>query len=76
LIDNEENLEAVDEALSLVGYGHAAGSNLQNDARLALAQDEKYIQSIVSASKLKKVKTVPLGHEENEEMEQLLLKLK
>lgn len=76
LIENEENIEAVDEALSLVSFGHSAGANLQNDARLALTQDERYVQSVVSAAKLKKVQIVPLGPEENEEVEQLLLKLK
>lgn len=76
LIDNEENIEAVQEAISLLSVGQATSSNVRGEARLALTQDEKYIQSIVSAAKLKKTGTIPLGPEEREEIEQLLLNLK
>ncbi len=76
LIENEENIEAVNEALALVQAGHVSNAGLKSDARLALTQNERYIQSIVSAAKLKKVESVPLTAEAREEVEQLLLNLK
>jgi hypothetical protein len=76
LIDNEENNEAVDEAIALISVGQAVNSSVRGDARLALVQDEKYIQSIVSAAKMKKTERIELGPEEQKEIEQLLLNLK
>jgi hypothetical protein len=76
LIDNEENVEAVNEALALIETGQSASGGMRKEARLALTQDEKYIQSIVSAARLKKTERVELGPDEREEVEQLLLNLK
>jgi len=75
LIENEENLEAVNEAIALLQTGESATTGVSAQARLALTQEERYIQSVVAAAKLKKREKVPLGPEEQREIEQLILNL-
>ena len=76
LIDSDENMEAVREALALVSKGYSGSGSLKNDARLALTQDERYIQSIAAAAKLKQTDSIPLEPEAVKEIEQMLLNLK
>jgi hypothetical protein len=45
------------------------------DAKLALAKDEEYIQSIISAADLKKRRTVKINEEASQQFEQLILGL-
>lgn len=74
LIDTPENIKAVDQALTLLGYGGSSPNGVQEEARIALMQDEKYIQSIAAASKFREVEKVVLSPDQQAEMEQLLLK--
>ncbi len=73
LIDTPENIEAVNEALSLIRGGGMVQSGVQQEAIIALAQDERYIQSIAAASKFREIGKTELNHDEKTEIAQLLL---
>ncbi|MCK9200810.1 MAG: hypothetical protein M0P59_08595 [Gallionella sp.] len=76
LIDTPENIRAVDEAVSLLRTGQMSQSAVDDDARIALSQDETYVQSIVSASKFRASEKIILQPDEQKEIEQLLLDLR
>lgn len=73
LIRNEENTEALNLAISLLRTGELANMDVNQEARLALSKDEKYIQSILSSAELKKRKKITFDAEAVEQYEQLLL---
>lgn len=73
IIDTPENIKAVNEALALVQGGGSNYSGVQDEASIALTQDEQYIQSLVASKKLREVKKPTLSVEDRHEMEQLLL---
>ena len=73
LIDTPENLKAVDEALSLIRYGGTIHHGVDQEAFIALTQDEKYIQSIVASAKFREIGKSELKPDEKAEIEQLLL---
>jgi hypothetical protein len=74
LIETPENLKAVDEALSLIRYGGTAQVGVDQEALIALTQDEKYIQSIVASAKFRQIGKTELKPDEKAEIEQLLLR--
>lgn len=76
LIEGEENKRAIDEAISLVSTGTSAQSGVKEEARLALGQDERYVQSILGAAKVREISRPTLSEKEQAEMQQLLLDLK
>jgi len=69
----EENTEALKLAINLLRTGELAGLDVRQEARIALSKDEKYIQSIISSSELKKRKKLSLNEGASEQYEQLLL---
>ena len=71
-----ENERALTVAISLLKSGDLAGMEVNQDARIALAKDEEYIQSLISASNLKKRERELKNPEAEFEFEQFLLKLK
>ena len=73
LIDTPENIQAVDNAIAMFQDGEPLISGLNEDARLALQSDETYIQSLVSASKLRETAKPRLNDEAQREYDQLLL---
>ena len=73
LIDTPENLKAVDEALSLIRYGGTIHHGVNQEAFIALTQDEKYIQSIAASAKFREIGKSELKPDEKAEIEQLLL---
>ena len=73
LIETPENIQAIDEALSLIRYGGTIQTGVQQEAFIALTQDEKYIQSIVASSKFREIGKAELKPDEKAEIEQLLL---
>lgn len=75
LIDTPENLRAVDEAIALIQTGQMMHSSVDEDARIALTQDEAYVQSLTSSANFRKVNKLELLEEEKNEVEQLLLDL-
>jgi hypothetical protein len=71
----EENMEALNLAINLLKTGELAGMDVKKDAQIALSKDDKYIQSIISASELKKKQQMPIASEANEQFQQLILGL-
>ena len=76
LIDTPENIRALDEAISLLQTGQMNNSSVDEDARIALTQDESYLQSLTAATEFRKMNKITVGEEEKSEMEQLFLDLK
>ncbi|RJF98766.1 hypothetical protein [Noviherbaspirillum saxi] len=75
LIDTPENLRAVDEAIALIQTGQMKHSSVDEEARIALTQDEAYVQSLTSSANFRKMNKLELLDEEKSEVEQLLLDL-
>lgn len=73
LIETPENIKAIEEALSLIRCGGTIQTGVQEEAFIALTQDEKYIQSIVASTKLREIGKSELKPDEKAEIEQLLL---
>lgn len=73
LIDTPENLQAVDNAISMFQDGEPIFSGVNEEARLALQRDETYIQSLVSATKLRESERPVLDAEARRQYDQLLL---
>lgn len=70
-----ENNAALDLAISLLRTGQLADMEVNNDARIALGKGEEYIQSLISASEIKKRQLQVADPQATYEFEQLLLKL-
>lgn len=75
LIDTDENRKAVDDAITMFEQGEPV-MGVSEEARLALQRDEAYIQSLVSATKLRSVERPALDSESRTQYEQMLLDLK
>lgn len=75
LIDTPENIQAVDDAIAMFQDGEPLSNGVNEEARLALQQDETYIQSIVSASKLRESERPKLDEDSQWQYDQLLLDL-
>ena len=71
----EENKGALDLAINLLNTGSLAGMEVDKEARIALSKGEEYIQSLISASELKKRQKQIINEEAEEQYGQLLLKL-
>jgi hypothetical protein len=69
-----ENEAALDLAIKLLRTGNLAGMEVNQEARIALAKDEVYIQSLISAGELRKREKQVQNDQANHEFEQLLLK--
>lgn len=74
LLNTPENVDALNLAIQLLATGELAGMELNQDARIALGKDEKYIQSIVAATELRKRAQQATNEEAAHEFEQLMLK--
>lgn len=74
LIDSEENKRALDLAIELLTEGSLSDMEIDQEARIALQQDQTYIESIVSSARLRETETVSLDEEAKEELDNLLLK--
>lgn len=73
LNDTPENREALDIAISILQRGAAMGTEIDEDARFALTQDQKYIESQRAAAKLRESQPVALSAEQQFEIDNLLL---
>ncbi|UXH76214.1 hypothetical protein [Roseateles amylovorans] len=76
LIDTPENVQALQDAISIFRSGEPLSGGVSDDARIALQRDETYIQSIVASTALRQVARPPLDAQARAEMEQLLLDLR
>ena len=70
-----ENEEALNLAIRLLQSGDLSGMEVDQSARIALTKDEEYIQSLISASELKKREHEINNPEAEHEFEQLMLNL-
>jgi hypothetical protein len=69
----DENKKALSLAINLLRTGELANLEVDQDARLALSKDEKYIQSVISSAELKKREKVTLSEAAAQQFEQLIL---
>lgn len=69
----EENVEALNLAINLLRTGEMSSLDVNQEARLALSKDEKYVQSIISSAELKKRKQVALDANAADQFEQLIM---
>jgi len=68
-----ENERALDLAIELLQEGTVSNMEVNEEARLALSKGEEYIQSLISASELKKREKQLTDPHAIEEFEQLVL---
>lgn len=73
LVETEENIEAVNLAIDLVQMGEGKGMEVDQEVRLAISQGQTYIESIISANKLKESNPVLLSDEHQEEVDNIFL---
>lgn len=76
LIDTPENVQAVNDAITIFQTGEPLSAGISEEARLALQRDESYVQSILAATALRQTPRPALNEQAKAEMEQLLLDLK
>lgn len=69
-----ENEKALDLAINLLRTGALANMEIDEDARIALTKGEQYIQSLISASELKKRQRQVKDEQASQEYEQILLR--
>ena len=69
-----ENEKALNLAISLLRTGALANMEVHEEARIALTKGEEYIQSLISASELKKRQKQIQDEQASHEFEQLLLR--
>ena len=73
LISTEENIKAIEIAINLLRTGELSDLDVDEEARIALSRDEKYIQSIISSAELQAREHTKLSEESASQFEQLLL---
>jgi len=73
LIDTEENIEAISLALDLIQMGESQGLEIDDEVRLAINQGQTYIESLISASRLREKEKITLSEEHQEEVDNLFL---
>jgi len=73
IIDQPENREALDIAYGLVSGGTNLQMEIDDQARMALQQDQSYIDSLVSAGELRKHEPIPLTQEAQMELDFIML---
>ncbi|MFB3166567.1 hypothetical protein P5G62_005535 [Neobacillus sp. 179-C4.2 HS] len=69
----EENLEAIGIAISLVDTGGVKGMEVDEDARIALGQDQSYVESLIGSKQLREREQLPLSEEHQEQIENMFL---
>lgn len=70
----EENEAALTLAIALLRTGSLAGMEVNNEARIAMSKGEEYVQSLISASELKKRHKQVKDEQAAYEFEQILIK--
>lgn len=73
IVDTPENREALEIADTLLSTASARGLEVDDEARRALQKDLKYVESLVSASKLRERELMPLSQPMQEEIDLMLL---
>jgi hypothetical protein len=75
IINEKENIEALDIAASLINAGSSQSQGLEvdDDARQALQQDLKYVESLVSAREMREREHIALHPQQQEEIDLALM---
>ena len=74
IINTPENREALDIAYSLVESGVAAGTEVDDEARNALQQEQTYVESLIASGQLQSRQKIALTPQQQLELENLFLK--
>jgi hypothetical protein len=69
----DENVKALELAIGLLRTGELSNLEVNQEARIALTKDERYIQSIISASEMKKREKIGMDESATRQFEQLIL---
>lgn len=75
LIDSEENIEALEMAISLLSAETNYQGQIDDNFRFALQQDQKYIESMLASAELRKKEQINLSEEIQEEIDDLFFGL-
>lgn len=76
LIETPENMQAVNDAITIFRTGEPLSAGVSEEARIALQRDEHFVQSILASAALRQTLRPALNEEAKAEMEKLLLDLK
>lgn len=74
IIDTPENREALDIAYDLVAAGVSTGTEVDENARKALQQEQSFVESLVASGELQRRHIVSLTQEQQLEIDTLFLK--
>lgn len=74
LINTDENIKALDLAITLLETGNISNMEINQEARIALQKDQTYVESAISSATLRKEGKIELDEETKIELENLLLK--
>jgi hypothetical protein len=73
IIDAPENREALDIAYDLVSGDQPKGMEVDEQARMALQQDQQYVESLIASAAIRTRETVKLSSEQAEQLDLLFL---
>jgi len=73
LHDIDENIRALDTAISILSSGTICDLEINDDARFALQKNQSYIESIISSHKLRDKEKVTLSEQHQLEIDTLLM---
>jgi hypothetical protein len=60
-------------AIDLIAQGECQGIEVDEEARIALQKDQVYVESLISAQKLREREQITLSEEQVEEIDNILL---
>jgi hypothetical protein len=73
IVENPENLEALDIAYALVSGDQLKGLGVDEQARKALQEDQQYVESLVASGEMRTRETVDLSEEQTEQLDLLFM---
>ena len=73
IIDTRENREALDIAYELVAEGRAAGTEIDDTARKAMQESQKYVESLIASAEMRTREHIPLSEEQREQLDLLFM---
>ncbi|MFN6531113.1 hypothetical protein [Nostoc sp. ChiSLP03a] len=73
LHETQENLDALNLAINILRTGEISNMEVNQEARIALSKDEKYIQSIIASKELRVRKKQEIDEQTALEFEKLIL---
>ncbi|MEA4897553.1 MAG: hypothetical protein VB115_04825 [Christensenellaceae bacterium] len=73
LHDTPENQEALEIAIQLVAEGTATGTEVNEEARIALQKDQSYIEALIASRKIRESEKIALSEDMQMQIDDLLL---